>query len=218
VLGNGNDDLESARAGGLLLNRMLGLMAAANTLDEAVRLAESRRAPQRVQTVLTKAAQAAATSDTIGVTLGSEMGVVYSQARNLGAADAIAPFAVTLSRYLNRFNLMTSVAPATVTEGSATPVMRLLLSSVDATPSKGQAMVVVTREVAMEADVIASVRRELMRSIVQWSDGKLFLVTTPSIAKAIAVQGLGAGINSHGPAARSLALGSCQATRSRAVK
>ena len=173
MLGNGNDDLESARAGGLLLNRMLGLMAAANTLDEAVRLAESRRAPQRVQTVLTKAAQAAATSDTIGVTLRSEMGVVYSQARNLGAADAIAPFAVTLSRYLNRFNLMTSVAPATVTEGSATPVMRLLLSSVDATPSKGQAMVVVTREVAMEADVIASVRRELMRSIVQWSDGAL---------------------------------------------
>jgi hypothetical protein len=218
------------------LDKVLGYLVASNgNLSQACRMAEVRRAPQKVQEALLKAAQAAGTSDNIGVSISSGFGTFFSQLRSLGAADAMAPFAVAMPRYRGRFMLQSAVTASTVSEGAGKPVQRLRYDSNTVTPSKGVAQVVISRELAMESEVQRTVRQELQRSLAQWTDGLLltacaansadsttvsgsfqdwvddlhellqlvkgssassmFLVVSPDLAKAIAAQGLVAGLN-----------------------
>ena len=155
------------------LDRVLGYLGSTKSMDEAYRYAQNNRAPQRVQDALLKAAQSGATSDNIGVSITSGFGQFFSQMRNIGVADAMAPFSVAMPRYLGRFVLLSSIAATTVAEGAGKPVRRLSYSTNDATPSKGVAQVVISREAAMEAEVQRSVRQELQRSLAAWTDALL---------------------------------------------
>jgi hypothetical protein len=163
-------DLEGLRD----LDRTIGYLAAGKNLSEAYRMADTRRASPRVVEVLAKAAQAAGSADTIGVDINAgQWGQFYSQMRAIGVADAMAPFAVAMPNYQGRFVIMSSVAAETVAEGAGKPVRRLSYSTNEADPAKGVGQVVLTREVAMEAEIQRSVRQELQRSVVQWTDALL---------------------------------------------
>jgi hypothetical protein len=172
------------------LDRVLGYLAAnPKSLSAACRMAEVRRAPQRVQETLLKAAQAGGTSSTIGVDISAGFGQFYSQMRNLGVADAMQPFAVAMPNYQGRFVLMSSVTASTVAEGAGKPIQRLYYSTNDADPSKGVAQVVITREAAMESEIQRSVRQELQRSIVQWTDALLLTSCGANSADSTTVSG-----------------------------
>jgi hypothetical protein len=178
-------DLEGLRD----LDRTIGYLAATKSLTEAARMADTRRASPKVVETLLKAAQAAGTSDTIGVDISAGFGQFYSQMRNLGVADAMQPFSVAMPNFQGRFVLMSSVTGSTVAEGAGKPIRRLIYSTNDADPSKGTAMCVITREVAMEAEVQRSVRQELQRSIVQWTDSLLLTSCAANSADSTTVSG-----------------------------
>jgi hypothetical protein len=179
-------DLEGLRD----LDRTIGYLAATKTLTEAARMADTRRASPRVVEALLKAAQAAGSADTIGVDINSgQWGQFYSQMRSLGVADAMQPFTVAMPAYQGRFVLMASVTAATVSEGAGKPVRRLSYSTNEADPAKGTAMVALTREVAMEAEIQRTVRQELQRSISQWTDALLLSACAANSADSTTVSG-----------------------------
>ena len=81
-----------------------------------------------------------------------------------------------MPRGYGRFNIMSSIAASTVVEGAGKPVRRLNMSTTDIAPSKGVAQIVFTRELLDgldAANALASIRRELTRSIVEWTDSVL---------------------------------------------
>jgi hypothetical protein len=159
------------------VDQVLRYIAKSTSPDERIRLAEREGASPRVLEVLTKADVAAGATSTLGNTaFGPEMGALYSQARNIGVADAMAQFALRLPVSFGRFNIMSSVTASTVAEGAGKPVRALDLSTTDISASKGVAQVVLTREVLDgidSANIMTSIRNELMRSIVYWTDSLL---------------------------------------------
>ena len=169
--------------------KCLGYLGATSNLSEAVRYAQNNRAPTRVQDALLKAAQSGATSQNIGVDISSGFGTFVSQMRNVGVADAMAPFAIGMPRYRGRFVLMSTVAATTVAEGAGKPVRRLTYTTNDAEPSKGTAMVVATRETLMESEVQRSIRQELQRSLAQWTDSVLLTACNANSADSTTVSG-----------------------------
>jgi hypothetical protein len=171
------------------LDKVIGYMGASHNLDEAVRYAQNNRAPTKVQDALLKAAQSGATSQNIGVDISSGFGTFFSQMRNLGAADAIAPFAVGMPRYRGRFVLMSAVTAGTVGEGAGKPVRRLTYTTNEATPSKGAALVVATREALMESEIQRSIRQELQRSLAQWTDSVLLTACNANSSDSTTVSG-----------------------------
>jgi hypothetical protein len=172
------------------LDRTIGYLAATKDLSQAARMADTRRASPKVVETLLKAAQAAGTADTIGVDINAgQWGQFYSQMRSIGCADAMQPFTVAMPNFLGRFVLMASVAAATVSEGAGKPVRRLSYSTNEADPAKGVAMVALTREVAMEAEIQRTVRQELQRSIAQWTDGLLLTACAANSADSTTVSG-----------------------------
>jgi hypothetical protein len=178
-------DLEGLRD----LDRTIGYMAATKSLTEAARMADTRRASPRVVETLLKAAQAAGSSDNIGVDISAGFGQFYSQMRNIGVADAMQPLCIAMPNYQGRFVLMSSVTASTVAEGAGKPVRRLSYSTNDADPAKGVAMVALTREAAMEAEIQRSVRQELQRSIAQWTDALLLSACGANSADSTTVSG-----------------------------
>jgi hypothetical protein len=159
------------------LDRMLILIAKNATPDEALHKARAANMGNRVIQALEKATTPAAYTSTFGATaLGNQFGEFYSQARQIGAADAMSNFAVRMPRGYGRFNIMSNIAASTVAEGAAKPARRLSMSTTDVTPSKGVAQIVFTRELLDgldAANAMASIRRELTRSVVQWTDDVL---------------------------------------------
>ena len=159
------------------LDRMLIHIAKSTGPGEALRMARNTNASNRVLATLEKAAVPAADTSAVGATaLGNQFGEFYSQARQIGAADAMSGVAVRMPRGYGRFNIMSSITASTVSEGAAKPARRLSMSTTDVTPSKGISQVVFTRELLDgldAANAMRSIRQELTRSVVQWTDGVL---------------------------------------------
>jgi hypothetical protein len=164
------------------LDRMLIHIAKSTGPSEALHKARAANASNRVLQTLEKATVPAADTTAIGATgLGNQFGEFYSQARQIGAADAMSQYAVRSPSGYARYNIMSKVVASTVSEGAAKPVRRLSMSTTDVTPAKGAIQMVFTRELVDglgAANVMASIRRELTRSVVEWTDSALLASLT----------------------------------------
>jgi hypothetical protein len=82
---------------------------------------------------------------------------------------------------------MSQVTASAVGEGQGKPVRRLSYVVNDATPSKGSALVALSREVAMQGEVQRTARQELARSIAQWTDGVMLTACSANTDSSAAV-------------------------------